>query len=306
MKKIAAVIFFAVIFLTINLANANPIQFYYLPTQPVTTPPNIVIQSPIQGSIQNENITWLNFTVSKPVSWFNNQSEDEYHPIIGTVPDDYESLVKIESWHYELDNVTGPAYPIDDLYVSRPTPQENFNFSTNLNLTEGFHNLSVIVQSQSFYRDIGSKIGDKTYSKELVSHSDTVNFTFDPVMPTVSFQKFDQNKTFNTGNITLSLVLNKPISQITYSLDNQGNITTNGNKTFSIIKVLNGEHTLTLYVTDDYGANSETSKISFNVNAPEPFPTLTILTITIIIVAIASTIIGLINYRKKIKSRNID
>ena len=298
MKKITIVVFFAVIFLALNMANANPILFYYLPTQPVTTPPIIDIQSPIQGSIQNANITWLNLTITKPASWFNNQSEDEYHPIIGYVPEDYESLATIKSWHYELDNVTGQSYPVDDLYLSRPTPKDSFNFSTGLNLTEGFHNLTVIVQSESFYRDIGSQIGDETYSKDFVAHSDTLNFTVDFVMPTVSFLQSDQNRTFNTKNVTLSLVLNKPISKITYSLDNEGNLTTNGSTNLSILNVANGEHTLAVYVTDYYGVISEPSKISFNVNAQEPFPTTTVAIVSGIVLVLVVGIISLLFFRR--------
>ena len=43
-------------------------------------------------------------------------------------------------------------------------------------------------------------------------------------MPTISFLQSDQNRTFNTNNVTLSLNLNKPVSQITYNLDNEGNL----------------------------------------------------------------------------------
>lgn len=304
MKKTTIVVFLAIIFLTINLANANPIQFYYLPTQPVTTPPNIDIQSPIQGSIQNANITWLNLTITKPVSWFSNRSEDEYHPIIGYVPEDYESLATIKSWHYELDNVTGQSYPVIDLYGSRPTPKDSFSFSTALNLTEGFHNLTVIVQSESFFRDIGSQIGDETYSKDFVAHSDTLNFTVDFVMPTISFLQSDQNRTFNTNNVTLSLDLNKPISQITYNLDNEGNLTANGGTNLSILNVANGEHTLAVYVTDNYGVISEPSKISFNVNAPELFPTTTVAIVSGMVLVLVVGIISLLLYRRHRKTTN--
>ena len=162
MKKITAIIFLAVLFLTINIANANPIYFYYLPTQAVTAPPDIHIQSPIQGGTQNSNITWLNFTVTKPASWFNNQSEDEYVPINGysnNMPVVYFDNVKVKSWHYELDGIGGQSYPVEDLNGDSLVPEETFNFSNALTLDEGIHNLTVIVQSKSYYRDLGSRIG---------------------------------------------------------------------------------------------------------------------------------------------------
>ena len=61
------------------------------------------------------------------------------------------------------------------------------------------------------------------------------------------------------------------MSQITYSLDGEGNITITGNTTLT--GLANGDHNLTICGVDETG-NLGTSKTTyFSVEMPEPFPT---------------------------------
>jgi hypothetical protein len=310
MKKLTkfALISIAITFLaTMGMADANPIYFYYLPTQPITTSPILNIQSPTEGSIQTSNITMLNFTVTKPTSWFNNQSEDEYQPINGyssNMPVVYFSNGRINSWNYEIDGVRSQNFSVEDIHGDELAPTQTFSFLNNLSLTEGLHNLTVIVHGKTYYRDLGSKIGDgveaHTHSKEIILHSDAINFTVDHILPTIGFNQSYQNMTFRTSNVTLSLVSNKPVSQLIYSLDSQSNMTADDNQNLSISNLSNGNHTLIVYAKDTYGVVSNSSIVSFNVKVQEPFPW-GILVAVLIVSSIAVLSVWLLIYHKRVK-----
>jgi hypothetical protein len=49
----------------VDFAKANPLYLYWYPSEPVTTPPIITLQSPSQNQNYNSTDIWLNFTVSK-------------------------------------------------------------------------------------------------------------------------------------------------------------------------------------------------------------------------------------------------
>jgi hypothetical protein len=147
----------------------------------------------------------------------------------------------------------------------------------------------------------------QTHTTDIVGTSETVNFTVDLLAPTVSFNQTFENSTFRTSNVTMALVFNKPVSQIIYCLDSQSNATADGNPSLSISNLSNGEHSLTVYAKDNYGVISKPRMISFNVKVPEPFPTPTIISIILVVMTIvAAASVGLLNYRKRKRSRKFD
>ena len=307
-KSILFALFFlssVLVLATVYDFNANFILFYYLPAKPVTTPPIIDIQSPNQNSVFNSNLTKLNFTITKPISWFNNQSEDEFVPINGysnNMPVEYMSLGKVRSWYYELDGVKSQNYSIEDLYGSSPVPEQIFNFSTEIPVVDGLHNLTIVVQSQTYYRDLGSRIGDDVYHKDLIGYSNPFNFAVDQVLPTISFNQTYQNVTITHAQTTFSLAFNKPALQTIYSLDSQENKTIDASPNLYINNLSNGIHNLTVYVIDSYGVISEPSSILFNVKIPTPFPTFTILVATFVILGIIGASLFAIRHRKTSKT----
>jgi hypothetical protein len=307
MKRVASCLILLSLFVfgTLVSVDANFILFYYLPAKPVTTPLIIDIQSPNQNAVLNSNLTFLNFTVTKPASWFNNQSEDEYVPINGysnNMPVVYMSLGRVRSWYYELDGVKSQNNSIEDLDGDSLVPEQIFNFSTKLPAADGSHNLTIVVQSQTYYRDLGSRIGDDVYHKDLISYSEPINFTVDQILPTVSFNQSYQNTTIIDSKATFGLVFNKPASQIIYSLDNQVNQTIDGNSNISINNLSNGVHNLTVYAVDKYGVVSEPNNIFFNVKVPTPFPTLTVIIPTgIIAVLLIGALWAYRRHQKQVK-----
>jgi hypothetical protein len=85
--------------------------------------------------------------------------------------------------------------------------------------------------------------------------------------------------TYDTSNVTLSFSVNKPVSQIAYSLDNQMNVTANGNNSLALSDLSNGDHNLTIYAQDDAGLVGASNTLYFIVNEP-PWPEPSILSIT--------------------------
>jgi len=98
-----------------------------------------------------------------------------------------------------------------------------------------------------------------------------------------------QNTCYSTSSIPLTFTVDKPVSQINYSLDNQANVTIQGNTTLDNLP--SGLHNVTIYAVDNAGHTGASQTINFTIVELEPFPTLTILAIVsiigVIIVAVA-------------------
>ncbi len=107
-----------------------------------------------------------------------------------------------------------------------------------------------------------------------------------------------ENKTYFVKNVSLTFIVNKPASWIGYSLDDQANVTVNGNRT--IIGLSLGEHNLTVYAKDAAGNTGASETIYFTIAQKEPFPT-TLIAATTVIVAIAVVGAAFLVYFRKVK-----
>ena len=72
-----------------------------------------------------------------------------------------------------------------------------------------------------------------------------------------------ENKTYNSNKLPLEFNTDENVSKITYSLDNQANVTITGNCTLSSLPV--GAHSITIYATDYAGNIGVSETIVFNV-----------------------------------------
>jgi hypothetical protein len=98
-------------------------------------------------------------------------------------------------------------------------------------------------------------------------------------------------------------MVNKPVSQIFYSLDNFGNVTANSNASLTFPNLSNGRHNITVYAQDEYGIISSPSTVYFSVKTNSSTP---------ILIAVASTAaavvcigVGLLGYRKRHKGNTV-
>jgi len=143
-RKVAltAIIIFALIgslvagLQAVEVAEANPIVF---PTKPITDPPTLIIQSPINNYSYLETSVPLNITVIKPASWGPSGNASIYYDC------------GISYIHYILD---GTSYSLFQSQLINPIPQDLLptisNFSQSLkDLRNGAHSLQVIIYALS-------------------------------------------------------------------------------------------------------------------------------------------------------------
>jgi hypothetical protein len=123
-----------------------------------------------------------------------------------------------------------------------------------------------------------------------------VTFTIDTTPPNVSIAS-PENITYYTFDVPLNFTVNEAVSQITYSLDGEDNVTVAGNTTLTGLSP--GEYNVTVYAQDAVGNVGASETIYFNTAKkpePKPFPT-TLVIVTIAAVAVIS--VGLLVYFKK-------
>jgi hypothetical protein len=100
-----------------------------------------------------------------------------------------------------------------------------------------------------------------------------------------------ENKTYRAASIPLNFTTNEPISQFTYSLDGQENVTINANTTLTGLS--EGDHTVTVYATDKAG-NVGSETIYFRIAF---FPT-TLVIASVVTVAIIAIVL-LVYFKKR-------
>ncbi|MBN1357149.1 hypothetical protein JW988_00100 [Candidatus Bathyarchaeota archaeon] len=118
------------------------------------------------------------------------------------------------------------------------------------------------------------------------------SFIFDTIPPKVSILSLE-NKTYSADNVPLDFITNEGISQSTYSLDGQENVTINANTTLTGLS--EGDHTVTVYATDKAGNTGASETIYFRIDF---FPT-TLVIASVVTAAIIG--VGLLVYFKKRK-----
>jgi hypothetical protein len=128
-----------------------------------------------------------------------------------------------------------------------------------------------------------------------IGGSFSVGFTVDTTPPSVSVSSLENNTEY-ASDVALNFTVNEAVTQITYSLDGQENVTINGNTTLPQLSY--GAHNVTVYTTDAAGNTGTSETITFTVAKPELFPTV------LVAIAVATIVVvgaGLLIYFKKRK-----
>jgi len=103
-----------------------------------------------------------------------------------------------------------------------------------------------------------------------------------------------ENKTYTDSNVMLTFLTSEPASKISYNLDENEGLTTNGNVTLS--GLTNGEHKVTIYALDNAGNFRKSETVSFTVAEPESFPTVPVAAVSA--ASIIAVCLGLMVYLK--------
>lgn len=104
-----------------------------------------------------------------------------------------------------------------------------------------------------------------------------------------------QNYNSTSSSFPLNFTVDRPVTEITYTLDNQEPTSISGNTT--LINLSNGRHTVTIYARNEFGHTGTSDTLIFNIDASEPFP------VGLFVVAVAVIIVcaGIVVYLKKHK-----
>ena len=217
--------------------------------------PEIYIRSPADQSFTQTNFTILSFYL------------EQVH-----------TGAKEASIYYSLDGKNYSISNFDELGIK--TVIDNVvPFNQKIaNLTDGVHSLTVFAQVYYLHN-------------WLFEGNSSIQFTVDSSSPAIT-EVSVANITYASQNIALSFCLNEPASWIAYNLDNQGNVTLQGNTTLTKLSV--GSHSLVIYANDTLGNMAKTETVFFEVKAKEDF------TLAFVLIgAIALTFAGLLIYFKK-------
>jgi len=149
------------------------------------------------------------------------------------------------------------------------------------NLSDGLHNLTVYAEITYLYYGLSSDFS-------------LIQFTIDTSPPTISGLSI-VNKTYNLQTIPLSFNVDENASWVAYNLDNQGNVTIQGNMTLTGLS--DGSHSIVVYANDTVGNMGKSDTVFFTVNTltTEEFTPAIVLS-GVIVIAVA---VGLLVYFKK-------
>jgi hypothetical protein len=176
---------FLLSYIVVDLATANPAPLFAFPTKPLTTPPTILVHSPVENQAYNTTGVWLNFTIVKPEEWFaiDVASHADYSPLT-------ETFVNITSVYAVIDGVERQnmsVHDIDSLFDTSPTL--SLNFSTLLPLAAGEHTVKVSVEAVSYYVVNFVDWSNPFSNVTLHADSETMHFTVYqpfPIVPAVA------------------------------------------------------------------------------------------------------------------------
>ena len=272
----------------IDLGQANPYIRYWKKEGEVlppdgTKPPVVSIFSPANDTSYPSNSVLLN--VSASIERSNNVS-------LGL-----SELYYTASWQKDRTEVDLRSFYVKNNYSYPST------FSINMTeIPEGPRWLEVYAVATGFAYETRHEVKGIFYTTYYVGYkitsSSVVEFTIDTTPPSISVLTME-NKTYDTSDVPLSFTVNEPVSQTSYSLDGQGNVTFAGNTILTGLS--EEEHNVTVYATDNAGNIGASETITFTVAKPEPLPT------TRVIAPIASvTVVGasLLVYFMKSKKRS--
>jgi len=127
-----------------------------------------------------------------------------------------------------------------------------------------------------------------------------VNFTIDTTPPSVLILS-PEASTYDTPDVPLNFTVNESVSQVTYSLDGQGNVTISGNMTLTGLS--GGAHNITVYAWDDAGNVGVSETVYFSIKQPEAFPTLWVVAIVVIVAVVCGILLLYFRRRRRCGSR---
>lgn len=253
--------------------------------------PSITIVSP-GNRAYSENVIPLTFTVDEQTYWIGYSLDGQANVTIGgntTLSGLSETTHTVRVYANDtVGNMGSSKIVYFTVDATSPTIEilspENRTYTSNsvlLNFTtseatswigyslDGHANVSIVGNTtlQELPNGSHSLIVYANDTAENTGSSDKVYFTTSS--PSVLITS-PENKTYETGDIPLTILVNESVSWLAYSLDNNPNVTIVGNTTLSGLS--SGGHTIIAYANDTVGNMGISQRVSFTVGKQEPFP----------------------------------
>ena len=243
--------------LALSLCEISPLSLAInLPSYSLTeVRAGIAIRSPLENGTYLGSSIILNARVQFEV-YANNSEEERRIPF-----EEIQVLYSLDNYGWKMiplsfadeGELPSPNYPhyyeiVECSYVITLSP-----------LSEGWHfiqiSLKPALRSSAFGGDPSFIVPTATKSVHFKAANATGLSILSP-----------KNQTYSSGEIPLNFTVDAPFAHISYSLDNQKNVTTKGNT--NLTPSTDGSHSLTVYAKDDSGAVVDFVAVTFNVDSP--------------------------------------
>jgi len=181
-RKVATLTLITIILITaaglslVSLTVANPYIEGYFPLEPATTQPSISFQSPIQNLDYTLGDAWLNFTITKPETWFvpnvaYTENNESMTLAIGRMTRVYYILDKGQP-----QNITAKDEDLPSDFSVDIFPTRVFNFSVRLILTGGLHSVKIEYEADTYYYTGWDVTDPGLRSVDVDGFSEEINF----------------------------------------------------------------------------------------------------------------------------------
>ncbi|MCJ7760441.1 hypothetical protein MUP59_04785, partial [Candidatus Bathyarchaeota archaeon] len=252
-------------------------------------PPRVVIISPQLGTY-NTNYVPLTFTVNEPTSWIGYSLNDEANVtitgnttlVLGSSPPEYHVVVYANDTEGNMGQSSIVYFSVDTMapYISVISPENKTYASADVPLTFSVWDYSGIFwegysldgQANVTIHGNGTLVGLPEGSHTLVIYAtdfcgntretEATHFAVDITVPSSSILS-PQNSTYLSSAIPLNFTLSEPASWMGYSLDNQANVTINGNTTLTGLS--QGSHGIIVYANDTAGNMCVSESVYFTI-----------------------------------------
>jgi N-acetylneuraminic acid mutarotase len=154
-------------------------------------------------------------------------------------------------------------------FTSQSYDPKNDNWTVCTSMLTGRYSAGVAVVDDLLYLVGGFNIEFRTdrFTANPIYTYSALNQQYTPIeygtVPPAILVISPENKTYASGNVSLTFTVNKPTAWLGYSIDRKETVTVNGNAT--IAGLSSGLHSVTVYANDTFGNAGASETLTFTV-----------------------------------------